>query len=47
MKEKTQYSKLSLSIILASDIVSTSGDDNILDWIPTATNLENDECFAI
>ncbi len=38
MEEKKRYSTPTFNIIFISDIVSTSGDDNILDWVPTAVS---------
>ena len=47
MKEKTEYKSPSVSIFNAADLILTSGDDNILEWVPANVTVSNEEYYNL
>ncbi len=47
MKEKNEYTPLCVSIFYAADLILTSGDDNILEWVPANITVSNEECYNL
>ena len=47
MNEKSVYTSPQINVLNRTDVIATSGDDNILEWDPVAITLPEEGCYQL